>query len=111
MEFFKVQEEKDYILVKIETDITIDINDKFSVLFKDLEEVGKHIIIDLSSVDYISSTGFGVIARTQTNLKEENKKVFVLNPSLSVKRLFEIINFNKLIPIIQDIKEIDTHLT
>ena len=111
MEYFKTKEEKEYILVEVNADITIDVNDKFSALLKELDEMGKSIVIDLSRVDYISSTGFGVIARTQNNLKEENKKVFILNPTLSVKRLLEIINFDKLIPIIHDLKEINGYLT
>jgi anti-anti-sigma factor len=61
--------------------------------------------LDLSDVNFISSTGFGVIAKTHQNLMEEGRKLFILNPTPSVEHLLKIINFDKFIPFIKSIEE------
>lgn len=85
----------------------MEVNDKFNEVMNDLVEKGKNIILDIANVDFISSTGFGVIASTNGKLKQENNKLIILSPTLNVQRVFEILDFKQILPIVQTPQDLD----
>ncbi|MCK5684303.1 STAS domain-containing protein [bacterium] len=84
----------------------MDVNDKFNDVLLDLTEQGKNIVLDIANVDFISSTGFGVIANCNGKLKQEDNQLIILSPTNNVQRVFEILDFKHILPILNTPKEL-----
>ena len=53
----------------------------------------KQIIIDLSELDFMDSTGIGVLIGRYKNLSKKNKKTYISNPSRTIEKIFNIAVF------------------
>jgi len=62
-----------------------------------LEEKKQNITIDLSELNYIDSTGLGVIIGTYGTIKKEGFGIKVLNPKNPVKKLLNISGLDKIL--------------
>ena len=70
----------------------------------------KMIIFDMQELEYISSSGVGVILKARKMMKHNHGEVFLVNLQPQVEKVFEII---KALPdqrIFKDLKELDTYL-
>ena len=84
--------------------IRLDENITFSNarIFRDaidglINEEPKGIIVDLKHVNFINSTGIGVMAAAHNKLKSFNKHFVLLNVRQEVIRVLKIIGFDTLI--------------
>ncbi len=59
----------------------------------------KAVILDLGSLHYISSAGLRVILLVAKTLQSRNAKLGVCSLSGSIKEVFEISGFDKIIPV------------
>jgi anti-sigma B factor antagonist len=57
------------------------------------------IVIDLSQVDVMNSTGLGMIAGTHNNLNKTNKKLYIINVNERIYKLFQTTHLNKVLNI------------
>lgn len=55
-----------------------------------LENGGKKIILNLTDVDYIDSSGVGELVRTYTTVTREGKQLILLNLTSKIKELLVI---------------------
>ena len=62
-----------------------------------LAEVRQSITIDLAELNYIDSTGLGVIIGVYGSVKKEGLSVKVLNPKDNVKKLLVISGLDKIL--------------
>ena len=62
-----------------------------------LAEKKQNIIIDLSELTYIDSTGLGVIIGVYGTIKKEGLTIKVLNPRENVKKLLNISGLDKIL--------------
>jgi len=62
-----------------------------------LAEARQSITIDLAELNYIDSTGFGVIMGTYTSIKNDGLKIQVLNPKDNVKKLLNVTGMDKIL--------------
>jgi len=62
-----------------------------------LAEVKQSITIDLAELNYIDSTGLGVIIGVYGSVKKEGYSVKVLNPRDNVKKLLVISGLDKIL--------------
>ena len=62
-----------------------------------LAEVKQNITIDLAELNYIDSTGLGVIIGVYGSVKKEGYSVKVLNPKDNVKKLLVISGLDKIL--------------
>ena len=62
-----------------------------------LAEVRQSITIDLSKLNYIDSTGFGVIMGMYTSIKNEGLRIRLLNPKDNVKKLLNVTGMDKIL--------------
>ena len=62
-----------------------------------LAEVRQSITIDLAELNYIDSTGLGVIIGIYGSIKKEGRSVKVLNPKDNVKKLLVISGLDKIL--------------
>ena len=54
------------------------------------------ITLDLSDLEYIDSTGLGVIIGTYTSIDDEGLKIKIVNPKNNVKKLLNISGLDKI---------------
>ena len=52
--------------------------------------------INLERLDYIDSTGLGVMIGVLKKLKMDNKEIYILNPKSNVKKIFTITGLDKI---------------
>lgn len=89
-------EEDDKLVVKLKGDLDIYSSTNFSdKLLEKYNENNKDIIVDLTDLDYIDSTGLGAFISLYKNIeKEHNFKI--INPKKSVKKIFVITELDKI---------------
>ena len=73
------------------------------------EAQGQHILLDLQALTKIDSRGLGKLFLTYHHLNRQNIRLSMVNPSPMVREMLEFVNFQKLVPIYDSLKEIDGH--
>ncbi len=63
------------------------------------DEKGFHqVIIDLSELDFMDSTGIGVMLGRYKKLKARNIPIFICNPSTHAERIFKMTGLYEVMP-------------
>jgi anti-sigma B factor antagonist len=66
----------------------------------ELAEKGiKHLIINLSEVEYLDSTGLGVLIGGLKRLRENDGNMALVGPGMRISRIFEITGLDKIFDI------------
>lgn len=65
-------------------------------LHKLVDEKNINIKLDLQNLDYIDSTGLGVMIGILKRLKIENKEVYIQKPKNNVRKIFSITGLDKI---------------
>ena len=73
------------------------------------EAQGQHILLDLQALTKIDSRGLGKLFLTYHHLNRQNIRLSMVNPSPMVREMLEFVNFPKLVPIYDSLKEIVGH--
>ncbi len=77
-------------------EIDIYTSPKFKELLNELiEEKKADLVIDGNDLDYIDSTGLGVLISALKKLKEEGYKITLKNIKPNINKLFDITGLNK----------------
>jgi anti-sigma B factor antagonist len=97
-EFNLVQEkENDAIKVFLSGEIDIYNTQKLKdELYKIVDDNKTNIKMDCENLEYIDSTGLGVLVGILKKVKEHNKEIYVYNLKDSIKKLFLITGLEKL---------------
>jgi len=61
-------------------------------------EVYKEVIIDLSELKFMDSTGIGVMIGRYKKLKEKNIPIYLTNPNKHIDRIFEMTGLYNIMP-------------
>lgn len=56
------------------------------------------VIIDLSELDFMDSTGIGVMLGRYKKLKSKNKSIFICNPSTHAEKIFKMTGLYEIMP-------------
>jgi len=56
----------------------------------------KHLLINLARVEYLDSTGLGILIGGVKRLKEQGGSLRLVGPSARIQRIFEITGLNKI---------------
>lgn len=59
----------------------------------------KTVLMDLSAIDFMDSSGLGLILGRHTKAVELGGKLKLVNPSISVMRILELAGTEKIIPV------------
>lgn len=90
-EDFHISLLEDVVLVKIQGEIDLynapSIKEQFSAL---IDKGWRHHIIEMSGVNYLDSSGIGVLIAISNNTKRINGDIVILNLSPAVKKVFEL---------------------
>jgi anti-sigma B factor antagonist len=61
-----------------------------------IENGTKHLLIDLTRVEYLDSTGLGILIGGVKRLKEQGGSLRLVGPSARITRIFDITGLNKI---------------
>ncbi len=61
-----------------------------------IEEDAKFIVLNLSKVEYLDSTGLGVLIGSLKKLREKSGNLVIVSPSVRIMRVFEITGLYKI---------------
>lgn len=63
-----------------------------------LNTVCKQVILDLSELDFMDSTGIGVIIGRYKKMKERNIPIFISNPSTHIDKILKMTAIYEIMP-------------
>lgn len=66
-------------------------------LIRIFNEKQENIILDLQGLNYIDSTGLGVIIGAYGRLKEKEKEISIINPKQNILKLLTITGLDKIL--------------
>ncbi len=93
----------DGVLVAVSGNIDALTADKLlGALEKSLKDGRPRLALDFTDVLFISSAGLGVILKTQQEATKLGGSLRLFGLSKSVKRVFTIVGFDRIIPIVDD---------
>lgn len=82
-------------ILVINEEITIKNNEQFRIIMgKFLNESESNLILDLSHVSYLNSSGLGVIADGAMKARKNGKELVVAGITPPIDEIFEIVKFN-----------------
>lgn len=83
--------------VSIEGELDVSSADKLKdKLHKIVDEKMLDVKIDLANLEYIDSTGLGVMIGVLKKLRVNEKEIYILNPRSNVKKIFTITGLDKI---------------
>jgi len=68
------------------------------------------LLVDLTEVSFIDSTGLGVLLHTVKQLRRRRGRLVVLCPDPTMRALFELVGHNLLFPVDETLEKALTHL-
>ncbi len=69
-----------------------------------LRTASDHVVLDMSGVDFLDSSGVRILLDIVRNFKEAGKKIVMANPSPTVFRTLQLVSFDRLIPIAESVE-------
>ncbi len=92
----KFDEEKNSWMVIPKGEVDIYTSPKFKkALTEAFEEKETNIIIDGKELEYVDSTGLGVLISILKRVKEKNYEITIINIKSNIKKLFDITGLDK----------------
>lgn len=81
--------EKEYIL-KIDGEIDLNTVQDLEVALQESVDSEKDVVIDMSDVKFIDSTGIGLLVSTHKKLSKNEKTITIKNARENVRKVFKI---------------------
>lgn len=98
----KVEEKKDFTKIYLKGDIYVEQADElFEVFNKIIEKSPREVVIDISGLKSISSSGIGKIVFLYKGLKKKNGKVRITGVNETIMQIFRVIKLDKLMEVEQ----------
>lgn len=107
----RAKEYKNYLLIQFHQMRQLDLYNARDLerLFKIKNSEGiNDFILDMAPIQYIDSSGLGILAGQGVVLQKQSKKLNLINLSESVQHLFRVSGFEKLFAIYPNISHILT---
>ena len=93
----KLNNENDFLDISLKGELDVSTADKLKEYLHNLaDEKILDMKINLDKLDYIDSTGLGVMIGVLKKLKTDNKEIHILNPKSNVKKIFTTTRLDKL---------------
>ena len=71
-----------------------------------LGEGGGHVLVDLSKINYIDSTGIGELIGYLGRFQEVQRKLILVAPSDQIRKLLRVAHLDELFPIFDSLDEV-----
>lgn len=93
----KLDNNENFWVINVEGELDVSTADKLKENLHSL--VNDKVIdmkIDLTNLNYIDSTGLGIMIGVLKKLKVADKEIYILNPKNNVKKIFNITGLDKI---------------
>ena len=90
----------EFVLLSVEGVIKLGESAQFfsQTLERVLTEGGDHVLVDLSRINYIDSTGIGELVGYLGRFRGLDRKLILVNPSERIRRLLHVAQLDTLFP-------------
>jgi anti-anti-sigma factor len=99
--------EDDRTVVSVRGDFDLQVAERVVTELEKVEESQPALlVIDLSRLSFMDSSGMGVIAAAQARAVEAGRRLVLVRPPYSVRRAFELSGFEDVVTIVDDLEAI-----
>ncbi|BAQ64635.1 STAS domain-containing protein [Geminocystis sp. NIES-3709] len=70
----------------------------------------KNLIFDLQTLNFVSSAGLRIFAKARKMMKSREGKIYFINPTPQVKKVFDIVKVVPISDVFQSVEELDSYL-
>ena len=103
----QTQSEGSSALVTIRGDFDLQVAARVADELAEVEATGPDLlVIDLSGLSFMDSSGMGVIAAAQARATEAGRRLLVVKPPPTVRRAFDLSRFGEMITIVDDVADV-----
>ncbi|MGM0609208.1 MAG: STAS domain-containing protein [Candidatus Muiribacteriota bacterium] len=93
------------IYIELAGKLIYDKEEEVNLTFEEVLTQNKHLLLDLSKLNYVNSSGLGIFINLLKNMRKLNKKFIIINPAEEVKMLFDITSLDKMFEIVKTKEE------
>jgi anti-sigma B factor antagonist len=94
-------------LVRIRGDFDLQVAERVADALTEIESNEPALlVIDLSRLSFMDSSGMGVIAAAHARAVEEDRRFAVVNPPAGVRRAFEVSRLNEIMTTVDDLASV-----
>ncbi len=92
-----------YLSGRLDVHLSSDIEKEINRIISENPEV--HLLLDLTDVEYMSSSGLRIFVSTMRILRDNQKKLKLCNINSAVRKIFEVVELMDMFDIYQSEKE------
>ncbi|MGE5453907.1 MAG: anti-sigma factor antagonist [Methylocystaceae bacterium] len=98
----------DILIVKLSGDIDISVADalRSQIDAEYVQQGVRHLLLDLSEVEFMDSTGLGLILGRYKKVMAAGGRTYIVRPRARVKQLLEMSGVNNLIPVYTSLRQV-----
>jgi len=101
----KEELKEDVIILRLKGKLIYDTEEDVNLAFQELLNQEKSVLLDVSELNYINSSGLGIFISLLKDIKRIGKRLVIVNPSPEVKVLFEITSLDKMFDTVRSVDE------
>jgi anti-sigma B factor antagonist len=95
-------------LVRIRGDFDLQVGERVADALTEIESAEPDLlVVDLSRVSFMDSTGMGVIAAAHLRAVDAGRRFVIVSPPAGVRQAFEISGLQEVITVVNDISELE----
>jgi stage II sporulation protein AA (anti-sigma F factor antagonist) len=95
------------VLVTVRGDLDVQVAGRVAEEIARLEESHPELLVlDLSGLSFLDSSGMGVIAAAHGRAVETGRRFYVVNPPPGVRRAFELSTLDQVIDVVDDLASV-----
>ncbi|HZB06010.1 MAG TPA: STAS domain-containing protein [Thermoleophilaceae bacterium] len=99
--------ESDRAIVTVRGDFDLQVAERVVVELAKVEERAPAlIVVDLSGLSFMDSSGMGVVAAAHARAVEAGRRIVFVRPPYTVRRAFELSGFDDVIAVVDDLDSI-----
>ena len=96
----RVERDRGRISVGLAGEIDAYTSERLRAAFCGLDEVaGRHVVVDMSDVRFVDSSGLAALVGALTKVKEQGGVITLASPTPQLVKLFEITGVSRLFPV------------
>ena len=105
LDIIREQIGEDAIFLKLAGKLIYDTEEDVTLTFEEITQMGRNVLLDVSELSYVNSSGLGIMINFLKNLRNNGRKLVLINPSVEVRMLFEITSLDKMFQIAKNLDE------
>lgn len=109
MEGLNIEKKNGAVLIAYKGELTLDVTQELKMnIHNALEESGQGLLVlDLSKVDFIDSSGIGFLVSMASRLKNSGVDFHMFKPSIQVSKTLELVQLKSYFSIIESEQELE----